>query len=214
MKFLLKLTNLILISTFSYSCRYSNNLNLENYCDEYSLNCEKKNLTITLITSKGTIKAELFGSTTPLTVANFISNAENGIYEKRNFYKIIDFPDNRILHGGIYSTKNNEYSGKNFNKNNLIPLEIKKINIKEPIYKIQISKPMNLKNIENKFEKGSIAMVKIDNQHSSSTEFFITLNKSPELDGRYSVFGKVIEGYDVLKKIELNDFIKKIEIIN
>jgi len=214
LKFLLKLSNLILFSSLLYGCQYYSNFNLKNYCDYYSLNCEKKNLTITFITSKGLIKAELFGSSTPLTVANFISNTENGIYEKRNFYKIVDFPNNKILHGGIYSTKNNEFSEKKFNKNNRIPLEIKKINIKEPIYKIQISKPMNLKNIENKFEKGSIAMVKMDHQHSSSTEFFITLNRSSELDGRYSVFGKVIEGYDVLNKIELHDFIKKIEINN
>ena len=42
-------------------------------------------------------------------------------------------------------------------------------------------------------------MVKSGKNKSSSTEFFVT-TKIPELDGRYSIFGKIIKGLDVLKK--------------
>ena len=54
-------------------------------------------------------------------------------------------------------------------------------------------------------------MVKVNNKRSSSTEFFFSLNNSPELDGRYSVFGRVISGLEILEKIDKNDLIKKID---
>ena len=53
-------------------------------------------------------------------------------------------------------------------------------------------------------------MVKINKQRSSSTEFFFTVNNLPEFDGRYSIFGRVVNGIEILNKIDKNDFIKKI----
>jgi len=49
---------------------------------------------------------------------------------------------------------------------------------------------------------------------NSSTEFFFVTNKIPELDGRYSIFGKIIKGLDVLKKINEEDYIKEVQILN
>ena len=55
-------------------------------------------------------------------------------------------------------------------------------------------------------------MVKIGKNKSSSTEFFFVTSKIPELDGRYSIFGKIIKGLDVLKKINNEDYIKAVQI--
>ena len=63
----------------------------------------------------------------------------------------------------------------------------------------------------NFFESGSIAMVK-SGKKNSSTEFFFVTNNIPELDGRYSIFGKIIKGLDVLKKINKEDFIREVKI--
>ena len=57
-------------------------------------------------------------------------------------------------------------------------------------------------------------MVKSGKNYSSSTEFFFVTNKIPELDGRYSIFGKIINGLDVLKKIKIDDYIEEIKISN
>ncbi len=57
-------------------------------------------------------------------------------------------------------------------------------------------------------------MVKRSNKKSSSTEFFFVTSKIPELDGRYSIFGKIIKGLDVLKKIKKEDYIKAVQISN
>ena len=91
-----------------------------------------------------------------------------------------------------------------------IPLEIK-LNKKEPIYETPIVNPLEIKNLSYKFQKGSLSMVKISKKRSSSTEFFFTLNNFPEFDGRYSIFGKVISGSEILDKIDKNDLIKKIK---
>ena len=91
-----------------------------------------------------------------------------------------------------------------------IPLEIK-LNNEEPIYETAIINPMKIKNLRHKFEKGSLSMVKINQKSSSSTEFFFSLNTLPEFDGRYSIFGRVISGSEILDELDKTDLIKKIE---
>ena len=57
-------------------------------------------------------------------------------------------------------------------------------------------------------------MVKTSNNKSSATEFFFVTNKIPEIDGRYSIFGKIIKGLDVLEKINNSDYVIEVEIFN
>ncbi len=57
-------------------------------------------------------------------------------------------------------------------------------------------------------------MVKKGERYSSSTEFFFVTNKFPELDGRYSIFGKIVKGVDILDKIGKKDLIYKIIILD
>ena len=162
-------------------------------------------------TSKGILKIQLFAESHPVTVANFISKVKSNIYVNKNFYKIISYSSNKLIHNG--SNKANDLSQisiNNINKIESIPLEIK-LNNKEPIYETSIINPLEIKNLKHKFEKGSISMVKINEKRSSSTEFFFSLNSLPEFDGRYSIFGRVISGSEVLDKIDKNDLIKKIE---
>jgi cyclophilin family peptidyl-prolyl cis-trans isomerase len=49
--------------------------------------------------------------------------------------------------------------------------------------------------------------------HTEGTQFFITHSPTPHLDGRYTIFAKVIEGMDVVHKISIGDTIKTINII-
>ena len=146
-----------------------------------------------------------------MTVANFISKVKSNVYLNRNFYKIIGYSSNKLIHNGL-----NELN--DFGQINImdkvdfasIPLEIK-LNSGELIYETSIIDPLKIKNLRHKFEKGSISMVKINETRSSSTEFFFSLNNLPEFDGRYSIFGRVIIGSEILDKIDKNDLIKKID---
>ena len=57
-------------------------------------------------------------------------------------------------------------------------------------------------------------MVKSGDNYSSSTEFFFVTDKFPEMNGRYAVFGKIVEGIEVLENIEENDLIYEIQIFD
>jgi len=158
----------------------------------------------------------LFGKDNPVTVANFIENINKNIYENQKFYKVINHSQLKIVHSGI-NPKNSFYNERNQSLNRinpLIPLEIKFQKEINPRYQYQIKNPSESENLVNSFESGSIAMVKSGKKNSSSTEFFLVTNKIPELDGRYSIFGRIIKGLDTLEKINKEDFIKEIKISN
>ncbi len=56
-------------------------------------------------------------------------------------------------------------------------------------------------------------MARSQDPNSASAQFYIALNDLPELDGRYAVFGRVIEGMDVVDQIRQGDKLIKAEII-
>jgi cyclophilin family peptidyl-prolyl cis-trans isomerase len=53
--------------------------------------------------------------------------------------------------------------------------------------------------------EGAIGLARGADPHSGDSQFYITLAPQPQLDGQYTVFGQVIEGLDVLKKIQRGD---------
>ncbi len=193
------------------SCGYKNEQNTQYFCEKLTLNCEIKQSGLIFYTSKGILEIQLFAQSHPVTVSNFISKVKSNIYTNKNFYQIIKYSNNKLIHNGF-----NEFD--DFGKVRLdrvdyfdsIPLEIKLKN-REPIYETPIMSPLLMKNLRHKFEKGSLSMIKVNNKRSSSTEFFFSLNNLPEFDGRYSIFGKVISGLEILDNIDENDLIEKID---
>ena len=195
------------------ACSYKNKIDSNYYCQKLKFSCIKSNKVINFKTSKGDFEVKLFGKDNPVTVSNFIENIDNNIYENQKFYKIISYPQLKFIHGGV-NPENKYYIQQNQNLKKTIPsipLEIKFQKEIKPRYNYQIKNPSETKNLVNVFESGSIAMVK-SGKNNSSTEFFFVTNKIPELDGRYSIFGKIIKGLDVLEKINKEDFIREIKI--
>ena len=213
------LKNFLYFNVFLFlitGCSYRGNLDSDYYCEKLNLKCLRKNEIVIFRTSKGDFDVQLYGENNPVTVNNFIKNIEKNIYKNRSFYKIINYQQVQIKQSGIYK-ENNYYKNENEKLNKLrpyIPLEIKLKKKIEPKYNIQIIDPSEIANVKNIFEKGSIAMVKNGENHSSSTEFFFVTNKFPELDGRYSIFGKVVKGDEILEKIKQKDLIYEIIISN
>lgn len=97
----------------------------------------------------------------------------------------------------------------------------------EPGFVIQGGDPLGAGNggpgytVPGEFElthgEGALAMARLPdqvnpNRESSGSQFYITLAPTPFLDGQYSVFGKVEEGMDVVKSIEIGDTISQIVI--
>ena len=197
-------------------CSYKSDYDSNYYCKRLEISCIKKNQIVEFKTSKGNFDVQLYGKTNPVVVSNFIDNVKKNIYENEKFYKIINFPQVKVIHSGIYP-ENNYYKKENQNLKKLrrnIPLEIKLKKEIEPKYNYQIVEPSEIVNLTNFFENGSLAMVKSGENYSSATEFFFVTNKFPELDGRYSIFGKVVKGIGVLGKIDKEDLIYEIIISN
>ena len=198
------------------ACSYKNDIDSNYYCQKFKFSCVQSNKVIIFKTSKGDFEVKLFGKDYPVTVSNFLENIDNKIYVNQNFYKIINFPQISFIHGGV-NPENKLYIERKQNLNKIspsIPLEIKFKEETKPRYNYQIKNPNETDNLVNTFKSGSIAMVKSGKHKSSSTEFFFVTSKIPELDGRYSIFGKIIKGLDVLKKINKEDYIKSVQITN
>ena len=136
----------------------------------------------TIETNRGTIKAELYVSKAPITTKNFIELANSGFYNGLKFHRV---EPGFVAQGGDPKGDGTGGSGKN------IPLEISP----------------DLKHVE-----GALGMARSQEPDSASSQFYITLGEAHFLDGNYAVFGKVVSGMDVAKKIQVGDKMNKLYI--
>lgn len=138
---------------------------------------------VTLETSMGNIVVELYPDKAPKSVENFLQYVRDGHYADTVFHRVIG---SFMIQGGGYSTE--------FYKGNLQP--------KTTRAPIEIESRNGLKN-----DKGWLAMARTSDPNSATSQFFInTVDNAgldyPSPDGHgYAVFGKVIEGMDVVDKI-------------
>lgn len=136
---------------------------------------------IKMETNRGDIILELDTNKAPLSVANFVSYANSGYYDGTIFHRVIS---NFMIQGGGFDE------------------DLIRKTTKEPI---QNEASNGLKN-----KRGTIAMARLPDPHSATSQFFINVKDNPALDytgdqnGRtwgYAVFGSVIEGMDVVDEI-------------
>lgn len=135
-------------------------------------------------TNKGTIKFRLYETDAPITTSNFIGLAEKGFYDGLTFHRVVP---NFVIQGGDPLGNGTGNSGKT------IPLEVKP----------------NLKHDA----AGVVAMARSNDPNSASCQFYITLAAVSHLDMNYAVFGCVIEGVDVVKKIAIGDKMSSVKIV-
>jgi peptidyl-prolyl cis-trans isomerase B (cyclophilin B) len=129
-------------------------------------------------TSAGEMVAEFWPDVAPKTVENFIKLAKKGFYDGTAFHRIVK---GFMIQGGDPKTKD-------------ASLE-REWGTGDPGYKIDAE--FNAK----KHEKGVLSMARSNDPNSAGCQFFICLDAAPFLDGKYTTFGKVIKGEDVLLKL-------------
>ncbi len=136
-----------------------------------------KNPVVMMETTMGTIKIELFMGKAPITAKNFLDYVTSGFFDGTVFHRVVP---GFVIQGGGYTenmTPRSTRPGiKNESKN-------------------------GLKNL-----RGTLSMARYDDPNSATSQFFINLNDNSNLDPSgggwgYAVFGKVIEGMDVVDKI-------------
>ena len=165
----------------------------------FSCNMSQKNNNDTIYasieTSKGIIKTQLFFNLTPVTVANFISLAEgenkevSEQYKGKKYYNGITFhrviPE-FMIQGGDPTGTGSGSPGYNF-KDEFVD--------------------------ELKHDSAGTLSMANAGPGTNGSQFFITHKETPWLDGAHTVFGNVVEGQDIVDKIEQGDSIINIEII-
>jgi cyclophilin family peptidyl-prolyl cis-trans isomerase len=135
---------------------------------------------VRLETTMGNIVLELEAQRAPVTVENFLTYVNDGFYDGTIFHRVID---GFMIQGGGYTA---DFS----RKQTRAPIKNEADN--------------GLKNV-----RGSISMARTRDPHSASAQFFINVvdnsaldHKAPDARGwGYAVFGKVVEGMDVVDKI-------------
>ena len=134
---------------------------------------------VTLITAKGSITVELDPKLAPISTNNFLSYVNKGFYRSTLFHRVIP---NFVIQGGGYTAglvKQTEQSAP-----------------------IELESNKGLSNV-----RGSLAMARTNLPNSATSEFYINLVDNLSLDYKnaanpgYAVFGKVVQGIDVVDTI-------------
>ncbi|MDR3476475.1 MAG: peptidylprolyl isomerase [Gammaproteobacteria bacterium] len=136
---------------------------------------------ITLETNFGAIKIELDFENTPNTAKNFLTHAKNGFYNDTIFHRVIS--GFMIQGGGFDGNMGHKPAGKNI---------------------------QNEANQSQPNKRGTLAMARTSDPHSASTQFFINVEDNSFLNFTaestsgwgYCVFGKVVEGMDIVDQIQ------------
>lgn len=146
-----------------------------------------------IVTDKGDIVLQLYFEETPMTVANFVGLAEGTIrttyregkpfYDGLTFHRVVD---GFVIQGG--DPKGNGTGG--------------------PGYKFRDEFVYGLKHDS----EGVLSMAN-SGPNTNGSQFFITLSATPHLDYIHTVFGKVVEGMDVVKQIKQGDEMKRVIIV-
>jgi len=126
-------------------------------------------------TNKGNFKIELFGDKAPLTVGNFTKLADEGFYNNLIIHRVI--PNFMIQGGCPHGTGRGG-----------------------PGYTIRDEFHPDLKHDS----KGMLSMANAG-PNTGGSQFFITVAPTPWLDGKHSIFGKVIEGMELVDEISKVD---------
>lgn len=138
-----------------------------------------------LDTDRGVIVIEFYPAVAPKTVANFETLAKKGFYNGLTFHRVVP---GFVVQGG--DPKGDGSGGPGYD----VPAEISPA---------------------EKHLRGSVATARLGDavnpdRKSSGSQFYICLEPQPGLDGQYTVFGGVIEGMDVVDKIQVGDHMKKV----
>ena len=214
---------LIVLSFLFFGCSRKEYRETLEICASINSPCIKGEHVVKIKTNKGSFLLKVDGNSAPVASGNFLDLVNKNIYNKTVFHTVIKEPYpffmqvgdplitkktygiSKFKTGGFIDPKNNQIRN--------IPLEIKIRNEPYPRYGKVIRNISEVNKVELKHLKGSVSMARFEDINSASSQFFITLKALPELDGRYTVFGRIISGMDVLDLINEGDYIIEAKVL-
>jgi peptidyl-prolyl cis-trans isomerase B (cyclophilin B) len=147
----------------------------------------------TFETNRGTIVAELYDAEAPKTVGNFEKLANSGFYDGVKFHRVI--PEFVVQGGDPYSRD--------------LPEGDRRIGTGGPGWRIECETAGN----PHRHEVGALSMAHAG-KDTGGSQFFMVLNEqnTRHLDGVHTVFGKIVDGIDVMKSIKQNDVMNSVRV--
>ena len=139
----------------------------------------------------GEIRIEFFPEDAPKTVQNFVRLARDGFYDATTFHRV---EPGFVVQGGDPLSKT-------------LPRGDPRIGTGDPGYKIKAEFS------KRPHDRGVVAMARARDPDSAGSQFYITLAPAHFLDGKYTVFGHVVSGMDVVDTIRPGDRIKSIRVV-
>ncbi len=136
-----------------------------------------KKFHVILETTLGNIEIEFYPDVAPEHVRNFLKLSKVGLYDNTIWHRVVA---GFVIQGGDLSTRGTPATAEQMTK---------------------YVKNLTVEIGSLKHEKGSVSMARGDAIDSATTSFFICLGELPTLDGKYTVFGKVSDGMEVVDKI-------------
>ncbi|MFT4541603.1 MAG: peptidyl-prolyl cis-trans isomerase B (cyclophilin B) [Planctomycetota bacterium] len=140
---------------------------------------------VEIVTTRGVMVFELFPREAPLHVYNFLELARRGHYDELDFHRVVpDF----VIQGGCYRGDGN--GSITWREGEALRQEFG----------------------TRKYVRGSLGMPRNSDPESGGSQIFVNHRATPHLDGRYTIFGELREGLDVLDTVEVGDKILTVDI--
>jgi len=142
----------------------------------------KKKYTAIITTTRGAMELQLNPEHAPKTVNNFVFLAKEGFYDGVSFHRVIE---DFVIQGGDPTGTGRGGPGYQFED--------------------------ECKGNPLKHERGAISMANAG-PNTNGSQFFIAHSPQPHLNGKHTVFGKLLNGLDVLDSIEAGDIMVEVKI--
>ena len=148
------------------------------------------------VEGRGNIVIKLFTREAPKTTAQIIRLAKQGFYDGQRFHKVVRSPKPFIIQLGAPGSRSksmDDASLANEGSGSTVPYE------------------------DSGYKHNEVGMVGLaapqNNRNGGDSQFYILLDPNTFLDGNYTVFGKVVQGMDILNKIEKGDRVVSVTVV-
>ncbi|MBK9142874.1 MAG: peptidylprolyl isomerase [Candidatus Melainabacteria bacterium] len=152
---------------------------------------QQRDPVVELQTTRGNIYIRIFSGAVPRTASNFLDLVSRGFYDGKIFHRIESWC---IQGGDPNGNGTGDFVDPNTGQVRYVPLEINR----------RLSHSC----------AGVVAMARKNNPNSASCQFYITKQSTKFLDGRYAIFGQVVQGLNAVRNMQRGDQIVSARIVD
>ncbi|MEY3868581.1 MAG: hypothetical protein RLZZ338_2472 [Cyanobacteriota bacterium] len=177
------------------------------------------NATVAMMIKGQPVVIQVNGTDAPITAGNFVDLVERGVYDGVMFHRVVRQPNPFVVQGGDPTSRDPNVPVSQLGRAGFvdpatqqprqIPLEIKPQGAAQPVYSQTVTPPVQLSH-----KQGAIAMARSSAVDSASSQFYFALADLPNLDGNYSVFGNLSQGFDIVNGVQQGDRVSLAKVIS